>query len=87
MRRANDTGEPAAAMNARADDLAWQTVLPLLKAGATLLRVPKLRRSYADCGQGPAKGGLTDGRMRRLERDGVIRQIGVDRYALVEVAA
>ena len=82
-----DTGESTAAINARADDLAWQRVLPLLKQGATLLRIPKLRRSYADLGEGPSTGGLTDARMRRLEAQKVIRQVGVDRYALTEGAA
>lgn len=79
-----DTGEPTASINKRSDDNAWPSVEALLRhPGATLLRVPKLKRAYADLGSGPHGSGISDTRVRKLERDGVIRFVGVDRYALV----
>lgn len=78
----NETGESVAQMNARSDDEAWPHVRQELENGATLLRVPKLKRAYADRGQGPYGRGITDTRVRKLERTGVLRFVGVDRYAL-----
>lgn len=83
--RANDTGESSAAITARADDVAWYTMLPMLKAGMPIVRFPRVRRSYArDEINGRTVGGVSDTRIRKLERDGVIRHTGVDRYELVE---
>ncbi len=81
---ATDTGETVAAINARSDDRTWPVVLEGLRAGATLLRVPKLRRAYLDRGNGPCGGGISDARVRKLERAGTLRHVGVDRYALAE---
>lgn len=77
-----DAGETAAAIVRRSDDEAWQSIQTELRAGATLLRVPKLRRAYADRGNGPYGSGISDARVRKLERTGVLRFIGVDRYGL-----
>lgn len=82
MRTAPDTGESSASINRRADDEAWPFVRAELENGATLLRIPKLRRAYADRGNGPYGRGLNDARIRKLEHEGILRHVGVDRYAL-----
>lgn len=79
-----DAGETAASIVARGDDEAWPYIERELRAGATLLRLPKLKRAYCHRGVEPYGRGISDARVRKLERDGVIRHIGVDRYALAE---
>lgn len=86
MTRQPDTGESTRAITARGDDEAWPQIKTELVAGATLLRVSKLRRAYADKGGGPYGSGISDARVRRLERAGVLRYVGVDRYALAETS-
>jgi len=81
----NDVGESIASLNARSDDLVWQVIEPLLRAGGRLRRVPKLKKSYADMGDGPSRGGISDAKVRKLEAAGTIRHVGVDLYELVEV--
>jgi len=78
----SDTGESAASIYRRADDDAWPHIERELQDGATLLRIPKLKRGYADKGKGPEGPGITDTRIRKLASAGTIRQVGVDRYAL-----
>ena len=73
------TGESTAAIYARMNDRAWQTMLPLMRAGAALKR-ERTGSYYAD-----GRGGITAARVKRLERDGVIRRVGIDTYALVDV--
>jgi len=87
MSQQPDTGETVASINARGDDRSWPWIMKELQGGATLLRVPKLRRAYPDQGRGPYGQGITDTRLRKLERAGTIHHVGVDRYALSEVAA
>lgn len=82
MSQQPDTGESVASINARSDDASWPSIKSDLENGATLLRIPKLRRAYADRGQGAYGQGVTDSRVKRLEREGVIQFVGVDRYAL-----
>jgi len=80
-----DTGESTASIVARSDEQAWRDfILGSLESGATLTRIPKLRKSYADFGQGPTGAGISDTKLRKLERNGVIRHVGVDRYALAQ---
>lgn len=79
---APDTGESSASINRRSDDEAWPHVRAELETGATLLRIPKLRRAYPDRGDGPYGRGLNDARVRKLEREGIIQFVGVDRYSL-----
>jgi hypothetical protein len=78
-----ETGESTASINRRADDEAWPRVRDELASGATLLRVPRLRKAYPDKGHGPYGSGITDARLRKLERERVLRHVGVDRYELV----
>lgn len=79
-----ETGESTASIVARGDDARWSTLVEELRTGATLLRVPKLKHGYADRGQGAYGGGISDTRIRKLEKNGVLRNIGVDRYELVK---
>ena len=82
MTRPPDTGESMAAMHRRSDDREWPRVLAALEAGATLVRPHRLRDYYVDRGQGPGNGMLTAARVRKLEHDGMLRRVGVDRYGL-----
>lgn len=75
------TGESSAAIYGRMNDRGWAAVLPLLKAGGTLRR--ELSGYYYIDG----RGGITPARIRKLERDGVLRRVGVDAYALSEFPA
>jgi hypothetical protein len=84
---APETGESSARINRRSDDAAWPSLLLELEAGATLLHIPKLKRAYADKGQGPYGAGVTATYVRKLEREGVIKFVGVDRYALRKPAS
>ena len=81
-RRQPDAGESSASINRRADDDDWPHIERELRAGATLRREPKIKRAYADRGAGPYGRGISDTRVRKLEREGVIVHVGVDRYAL-----
>lgn len=78
----DDTGESAAAINQRADDACWSVVLPMLQAGATLRRVPKLRRSYVD-----GHGGISDAGVRRRIKSGDLVEAGLDQFALATATA
>lgn len=72
------TGDSTAEIYGRLNDRAWAIVFPMLQAGAALRREPT-GYYYAE-----GRGGLTPARIKRLERDGVLRRIGVDTYALAE---
>lgn len=78
-----DAGESPAAINRRSDQDAWDRAQPLLAAGAHLIRVAGINRYYAtdEAGQ-PSTGGLSPSFVRKLELDGRLRHVGVDRYAL-----
>jgi len=79
-----DTGESIASIRARGDDESWPRVLAELREGATLLRVPKLRRGYPDRGAGVYGSGVSDTWIRKLEAAGVLVYCGVDRYRLAD---
>ena len=82
MRSAPETGESTRSIIAAANARAWSEVLPALRAGATLGRPSaKLPNYYVN-----GMGSLTPAFVRKLEREGFLRRIGVDIYALVEVA-
>lgn len=77
---AADTGETTAAINSRRDNEAWQRLLPELRRGALIARpTAKLRSYYVD-----GMGGFQPSFIRRLERDGLIRLVGVETYQLCE---
>lgn len=82
---ASETGESAAATNARCDDNAWPRVLSALESGATIYRPTKLTRYYTKCqdDRDPNNGiGLSATRIKKLESAGILVRVGVDRYAL-----
>lgn len=79
---APDTGWSTASIVASGDDRSWPHIERELQAGAILLRVAKLKRSYCDKGQGPYGPGISDARVRKLEKAGTLKHVGVDRYAL-----
>lgn len=80
---ANDTGERTSVIVARSDDASWPYVLAELQNGATLLRIPKLRKGYVDRIGGLGGPGISDTRILKLEREGVLRIVGANRYALM----
>jgi len=81
----SETGESTASINRRSDDEAWPVVLSALQDGATLFVHRKIDRAAVDGleWRDPRSGRtITRSRALRLEREGVLYAIGVDRYAL-----
>src|SRR5690554_3485355 len=82
----SDTGESTAAINRRMDDATWPTVLGQLGSGAILFRPSGMRDYYTWPARPGAEyveaTGLTAARVKRLATDGVLINIGVDRYGL-----
>ncbi len=84
MSRQPETGESSASIVRRGDEEAWRRAEPILQAGGTLVRVPMLNLYATDDGTGNAIGQVTisPAGVRRLERQGVLRFVGVERYGL-----
>lgn len=88
----SEFGESVMSMNRGADDDAWPQILAALETGATLKRIMKLGTYWVDFdnGHGPGEDGggrLTHSRVRKLESEGVLLHVGVDRYALASLNA
>lgn len=79
---APETGESTASIIARGDDADWPHVKAALEAGATLLRPSRLDRYYVARDLAIGSRSLSKTRVKRLEREGVLVHVGVDRYAL-----
>lgn len=77
---APETGHSTASIRSAINDDAWKRVLPEMQAGGILRRE---RTGYYYVG---GRGGLTLGRVRKLERSGVLIRVGVDSYQLREHA-
>jgi hypothetical protein len=77
---ASETGESTASIVRRTNHAGWQRVLPLLRAGLNLRR-ERTGNFYVE-----GHGGLTAAFVAKMERDGVLRRIGVDVYALTDDA-
>jgi hypothetical protein len=78
-----ETGESTAVLHRRSDDEAWARLLPAMRRGALITRPSsKLRTFYVD-----GDGGFQPAFIARLEREGIIKRVGVDTYALVEARA
>ncbi len=75
-----DTGESTASIVRATNLRGWDQILPLLRAGRPLRR-ESTGRYYVD-----GNGSLTAACVARLEREGVLRRIGVDTYALADQA-
>lgn len=81
MRSAPETGESTRSIIEAANGRSWQEALPRLRAGSRLTKPSaKLPYYYVD-----GMGGLTPAFVRKLEREGFLRRVGVDTYALAEV--
>lgn len=86
MTSRNDIGESSASIRAREDREKWPRVREALHQGATLYRPAKLKDYYTHCrdDRDPLHGlGITAALVKRLETQGVLRIVGVDRYGLV----
>lgn len=82
----SETGETTASVNRRLDDMAWPKVLGLLRAGAVLFR-PSGMTDYYTWPAHPSSGYveatcLTKTGVKNLASEGVLLNIGVDRYGL-----
>lgn len=76
----NETGHSTASINRERNETAWRGILPALRSGGTLKRE---RTGYYYAG---GNGGLTAAFVAARERDGTLRRIGADTYALAEIA-
>lgn len=80
-----ETGESTAAINARGDANSWPRVLAALQGGATIYRPSGLKSFYTQCrdDRDPNEGlGISAAMVKRLEKDGVLVRVGVDRYGI-----
>ena len=86
----SETGVSTAAMNRSSDDAAWGKILPHLldHPGHTLFRPARLDAYYVHDGMASVGflGRLTKTRIRKLEAEGVLMHVGVDRYTLAAKA-
>ena len=75
---ANETGESTASINRRADDAAWPEIEKQLRAGELLTKPPRLKDYFT------SKSGrrLSQARVYKLEKEGVLELIGVHIYAI-----
>ena len=80
MRGSPETGESTASIVAREQDRTWARLLPVLRAGATLKRHPKTRRSYVD-----GMGSLSDAFVRKKVARGELEEAGLDQWKLPQV--
>lgn len=86
MSRRNDAGESSASIRARHDEHRWPQVRAALENGATIYRPTGLRDFYTQCrdDRDALHGlGVSHVLVKRLEAEGVLRVVGVDRYGLV----
>ena len=83
--QASDTGESATHISRRTDDRAMRDIISALQEGAHLKIHTKVRRAAIEgLPDKDARNGRTisASRCKRLAKEGVIREIGMDRYAM-----
>lgn len=81
----SETGESSNSITASVDDDQMDRVMTALRGGATLSKLPGLDRYYVTRGVSCWGGGsLSEARVRKLELNGVLINVGVHRYALAE---
>ena len=82
-----ETGESSAAIIRRMDERSWADIRAALLAGATLIRPTRMRAYDTDEQNLPGgtlgRKSLSATRVKKLEAEGILRQVGVDRYGLV----
>lgn len=80
----DETGESVRSINKRSDDMVQNRVLDALSSGAYLIVHRKINRAVVEGIDDRSENyGVTVSltRVRKLEKDGVITQVGVDKYA------
>lgn len=84
MSRINETGESTASIVKRRDDQEMPRVMEALDEGAVLWQ-PRSGYDYyvRKGGEFGSFGALSQARIRKLEKDGVIELVGVKTYAKV----
>ncbi len=85
----HDAGESVAAINKRRDDQAMIDIIAALRAGGRLKLHRKISKAVIEglpddhpCMSVKRSKLITISRARRLERDGIIVQSGIDQYML-----
>lgn len=87
FREQNETGESVRSINKRGDDLVQDRVLSALRRGAVLIIHRKINRAVVEgIDDRDRDYGITLSltRVRRLEKEGYLEHIGVDKYAATE---
>jgi hypothetical protein len=85
----SETGESSRAIAKRGDDHVWPRIEAALRGGATLYRPVKLTKYFTETAddRDPNNGiGMTAARVRKLEAEGILHRVGVERYAMTEAA-
>lgn len=82
-----ETGESTASIHGRADDASWPNILSALRDGGYLMLTRKIDKAVLHCldKDDPRlmKGRtITISRCRRLAREGVLIETGVDRFEI-----
>lgn len=83
----NDVGESVQSIKKRSDDEAMRDVISALNDGARLRIHSKIRKAAIEgLPDKDARNGrvITITRLKRLEKEGVIREIAMDRYAMAD---
>lgn len=87
MTMQSEVGESVQAINKRSDDRAMKDVMSALNEGARLRVHTKIRKAAIEgLPDKDTRNGrcITITRLRRLEKEGVIREIAMDRYAMAD---
>lgn len=87
MTTQNDVGESIQSINKGSDDRAMRDVISALNDGARLRIHSKIRKAAIEgLPDNDARNGrtITVTRLKRLEKEGVIREIAMDRYAMAD---
>jgi hypothetical protein len=82
-----ETGESTVSINRRYDEAVSPAILDAMRVGAILRWHPKIRRAALEWPSGlvdglPAGRSISEGMLRRLEREGVIEPWGINGYRL-----
>ncbi|MFL1405416.1 hypothetical protein ACJO2E_08745 [Marinobacter sp. M1N3S26] len=87
MNQANDVGESAQSISRRQDNKMMERVISALQDGAHLRIHTKVRRAAIEgLPDNDSRNGITisASRCKRMAKEGVIREVGMDRYAMAD---